>query len=58
MLTLDITKALPFLPEGAVSNYSSRAIQAAKALEDATCAGNDFLGWELLFPRHPGRQGP
>ena len=48
MLTLDITKALPFLPEGAVANYSSRAIQAAKALEDATCAGNDFLGWVSL----------
>ena len=48
MLTLDITKALSFLPEGAVSNYSSRAIQAAKALEDATCAGNDFLGWVSL----------
>ena len=48
MLSLDITKALPFLPEGAVANYSSRAIQAAKALEDATCAGNDFLGWVSL----------
>ena len=48
MLTLDITKALSFLPEGAVANYSSRAIQAAKALEDATCAGNDFLGWVSL----------
>ena len=48
MLTLDITKALSFLPEGAVANYSSRAIKAAKALEDATCAGNDFLGWVSL----------
>ncbi len=48
MLSLDITKALPFLPESAVANYSSRAIQAAKALEDATCAGNDFLGWVSL----------
>jgi len=48
MLTLDITKALSFLPEGAVANYSSRAIQATKALEDATCAGNDFLGWVSL----------
>ena len=48
MLTLDITKALSFLPEGAVANYSSRAIQAAKALEEATCAGNDFLGWVSL----------
>ena len=48
MLTLDITKALSFLPDGAVANYSSRAIRAAKALEDATCAGNDFLGWVSL----------
>ena len=48
MLSLDITKALPFLPESAVASYSSRAIQAAKALEDATCAGNDFLGWVSL----------
>lgn len=48
MLTLDITKASVFLPEGTVENYASRADEANKALVDGTCPGNDFLGWVKL----------
>ncbi|MBQ7741635.1 MAG: glucose-6-phosphate isomerase [Bacteroidaceae bacterium] len=48
MLTLDISKATQFLPQGAVEQFSDSAIRAAKALEDGTCAGNDFLGWVTL----------
>ena len=48
MLTLDISKATQFLPQGAVQKYADSAIKAAKALEDGTCAGNDFLGWVKL----------
>ena len=48
MIKLDISKATQFLPQGAVEKYADRAMQAAKALEDGTCAGNDFLGWVSL----------
>lgn len=48
MLTLDITKAASFLPEGTVENYASRANEANKALAEGTCPGNDFLGWVKL----------
>ena len=45
MITLDISKASQFLPQGTVDKYADSALKAAKALEEATCAGNDFLGW-------------
>lgn len=48
MLTLDITKATSFLPAGTVQKYSTAATEAAKALEEGTCLGNDFLGWVSL----------
>lgn len=48
MLTLDITKAASFLPEGTVENYASHANEANKALAEGTCPGNDFLGWVKL----------
>ncbi|MBO4593003.1 MAG: glucose-6-phosphate isomerase [Bacteroidaceae bacterium] len=48
MITLDISKATQFLPRGAVEKYADKALKAAKALEEATCAGNDFLGWVTL----------
>ena len=44
-ITLDISKALPFLPEGALAKYETVMQSAAQALEAGTCAGNDFLGW-------------
>ena len=44
-IKLDISKALPFLKEGAVSSYMNPLLQAHDALNSGTCAGNDFLGW-------------
>ena len=44
-ITLDITKAEQFLAKGAVEAYESKVKAAQEALENGTCAGNDFLGW-------------
>ncbi len=44
-ISLDITKATSFLAEGAVNAYESKVKAAQEALENGTCAGNDFLGW-------------
>lgn len=44
-ISLDITKAAQFLPEGAVAAYEPQVKAAQEALENGTCAGNDFLGW-------------
>jgi glucose-6-phosphate isomerase len=44
-ITLDTTKATQFLAVGAVAGYENKVKAARKALEDGTCAGNDFLGW-------------
>ena len=44
-IQLDITKATSFLDEGAVKAYESKVKAAQKSLENATCPGNDFLGW-------------
>jgi glucose-6-phosphate isomerase len=44
-ISLDITKAAQFLKEGAVKAYEPKVKAAQEALENGTCAGNDFLGW-------------
>ena len=44
-ISLDITKATQFLAPGAVEAYEPKAKAAQAALENGTCAGNDFLGW-------------
>jgi glucose-6-phosphate isomerase len=44
-ISLDITKVVPFLKNGAVKSYESKVETAQEALENGTCAGNDFLGW-------------
>ena len=44
-ISLDITKAAQFLNEGAVKAYEPKVKAAQEALENGTCAGNDFLGW-------------
>ena len=44
-ISLDITKAAQFLNAGAVEAYESKVNAAQEALENGTCAGNDFLGW-------------
>ena len=43
MIRLDISKSL-VAPE-AVAAYEGKVAAAQQALENATCAGNDFLGW-------------
>lgn len=47
-ITLDISKAVEFLPANSLNSYKASAATAIKALEDGTCAGNDFLGWVNL----------
>ncbi|MBQ6653111.1 MAG: glucose-6-phosphate isomerase [Prevotella sp.] len=44
-ISLDITKATQFLAEEAVAAYEPKVKAAQEALENGTCAGNDFLGW-------------
>ncbi len=45
MIKLDISKATSFLGEGVVAAMEPQVKAARQALEDGTCAGNDFLGW-------------
>mgnify|MGYP002853425310 CR=1 FL=1 len=47
-MKLDINKALPFLGDDALAAYEPAVLNAHKALEEGTCAGNDFLGWITL----------
>ena len=44
-ISLDISKAAPFLREGAVKALEPRIQAAQQSLENGTCPGNDFLGW-------------
>lgn len=44
-ISLDITKASQFLKPGTVEAYEGNVKAAQEALENATCPGNDFLGW-------------
>ena len=47
-MKLDITKALAFVSPDAVKALEPSVATANKALEEGTCAGNDFLGWMHL----------
>lgn len=44
-IKLDITKAAQFLSAEAIAAYEPQVRAAQEALENATCPGNDFLGW-------------
>ncbi len=44
-ISLDVSKAVQFLPEGAVQGYEAQVKAAQAALENGTCPGNDYLGW-------------
>ena len=44
-ISLDISKAAPFLREGAVKALEPQIQTAQQSLENGTCPGNDFLGW-------------
>ncbi len=47
-MQLDITKASQFVAAGAVEALAPKVKAAQEALENQTCAGNDFLGWMHL----------
>jgi len=47
-MKLDISNALAFLGENALSAYEPVVLNAHKALEEGTCAGNDYVGWLTL----------
>lgn len=44
-MNLILNKAAQFLAAGETESYEARVMAAQKALEEGTCAGNDFLGW-------------
>ncbi len=44
-MKLEINKTIQFLAAGKVESYAADVKDAQQALEDGTCAGNDFLGW-------------
>ena len=44
-MKLILNKAAQFLAAGETESYEARVMAAQKALEEGTCAGNDFLGW-------------
>ena len=44
-ISLDFSKVVPFLNEGAISNLMPAISKAQDMLEKGTCPGNDFLGW-------------
>ena len=47
-MKLDISNALAFLGENALSAYEPVVLNAHKALKEGTCAGNDYVGWLTL----------
>ena len=44
-IKLNTKKAEQFLKAGAVEAFETKVMKAQEALENATCEGNDFLGW-------------
>lgn len=44
-MKLELNNATKFLAQGLIESFQSPAMLAQQALEDGTCAGNDFLGW-------------
>ena len=44
-MKIDITKVASFVKAGAIEAMEPQVKAAQKALEEGTCAGNDFLGW-------------
>ena len=47
-MKIDITKAASFVKADAIEALKPQAKAAQEALEQGTCAGNDFLGWMHL----------
>ena len=47
-MKIDISKASQFLAANAIEALEPKVKDAQAALEQGTCAGNDFLGWMHL----------
>ncbi len=47
-MKIDISKAASFVKAGAIEALEPQVKAAQEALEQGTCAGNDFLGWMHL----------
>ena len=47
-IKLDDSKAVQFLGKELINKITSKAINALKTIEEGTCKGNDFLGWNKL----------
>lgn len=52
-LRLEIDKAAQFLADGTMEAWAPKVKAAQQALENGTCAGNDFLGWLHLPSTFP-----
>ena len=44
-MKLELTNALGFIAKGTIEGLESEVSAAQAALEQGTCAGNDFIGW-------------
>ena len=44
-ISLNISKATPFVSVEKIKSYEPKVKAAMEALENGTCKGNDFLGW-------------
>ena len=44
-ISIDVTKVVPFIENGAIKSLEPRVRKAQEMLENGTCPGNDFLGW-------------
>ncbi len=50
-ITIDYSYVFPFISEKDIEDYSNKAIESLKILENGSGAGNDFLGW-LELPQN------
>lgn len=55
-ISINVSKAEPFVPVGAIKAFEPQVKAAQQALEAGTCEGNDFLGWlhlpSSITPEH------
>ena len=53
MLKVNMGGCGSFVNAAEVKEYTQKAVEALKVLEDETGAGNDFLGWKHLPSQTP-----
>ena len=44
-MKIDMSKAASFVDADLLKDFKPKVREAQEALEQGTCAGNDFLGW-------------